>query len=169
MLLVVYRLISLLNNRFFICIVFTLIAFWPLGQKAVFADRFYIIDNMSFGVLVTSTGGGSIVLSKDELQNPTEPYNGLLRLSGGKIGIIRYVPETEEEYIIFIEYPTDYYLDNDEKACLKNMHKYSTSSVSNADSKPYFDIELGGELHVDPGFTGVLSKSIPINITLYYE
>lgn len=151
-----------------------LIAFWSSGQKAVFADdRFFIIDNMDFGKLVAASGVGpisySIVLSKEELENPSEPYNGLLRLSGGKIGKIRYVPETEQEYIIYIDYPNDYYLDDEKKVRLRHMDQYSTTEVPKEETRPFFDIEIGGELEVDSGYRGKVQGTVPIIINLYYE
>ncbi|MGM0604033.1 MAG: hypothetical protein ACQESS_12075 [Bacillota bacterium] len=128
---------------------------------------------MDFGKLIASSGGGgadfSIVLSKEELEDPTEQNNGLWRLSGGKIGIIRYVPSTEEEQVISIDYPNDYYLDGEEKVCLRYMHKYSTTEVPMEEARPFFDIEIGAELHVDPKFRGRIKGSVPIIIHINYE
>ncbi len=172
--LAVCRWILLSSKRLFIGMISLLIAFWPLGQKAVFADdRFFIIENMDFGTLVAASGPGpvscSIVLSKEALENPAEPYNGLLRLSGGKIGKIRYVPEIEGEYIIYIDYPNDYYLDDEKKVHLRHMDRYSTTEVPKEEARPFFDIEIGGELHVDSGFRGNVQGTVPITIHIYHE
>ncbi len=169
----VCRWILLYSKRFFIGVLL-LLAFWPLGQKAVFADdRFIFTDNMDFGKLVAASRLGpifySIVLSKEELENPAEPYKGLLRLSGGKVGKIRYIPGTEHEYIISINYPNNYYLDDEKKVGIRHMDRYSTTEVLKEDAMPFFDIEFGGELYVDSGYRGTVQGSVPIIINIGYE
>lgn len=141
-----------------------------MGQSPCFAERFFIINSLDFGKLVTSSKGGSIVLSKDELENPKEISKGLLRISEGKMGQLRYFPKSEKEHIIYIQYPNYHYLDNAKRVWIKNINQYSTTEVFTEKSKPYYDIEIGGELVVKSGFKGKINgEPIPVTIHLYHE
>ncbi|TYT74101.1 hypothetical protein [Desulfobotulus mexicanus] len=116
--------------------------------------------------------GGAITIGFGEQERGEHTWSsgeGILRLSGGHVARVRYIPKKHGE-IIILQYHLPFYLDKDKRVRIKAMQD-NWESVKNG--LPPYEIEIGATLEILPGYDFrkplSLSGSVPVTVQIVYE
>lgn len=152
-------------QRFLLSVAFCV--FWLIGQKTQ-AASLEIRNGLNFGSFVAVAHGGRFTLNTITQNQPlgTGAVDGLIRISRGSLGRIRYVPGSQNEHIL-IHYQDVSLADG--KVRIEDMGLHSTLEINVAMDEPPYEIVIGAVLVVGSGFSGLLEGSLPVSIVVINE